>query len=290
MARIGISLHRFREEAVETGREVARWCIENGHSPVIQSTDEPALVAGGTLEGIAVAESFAEVDLLVSIGGDGTMLRSVRLLEGRCIPVIGVNVGTLGFLAAVEREGVLQALEAVLRGRVEVDYRHDDRMLLAVQVWSSGSYAGSHLALNEVVIEKKEPGHTVRIAVEIDRDAFTTYAADGLIVSTPTGSTAYSLSARGPVLSPAMRAVLVTPVSPHMLFDRSLVLDRSETVRMEVLGHRSVNVAVDGDLVHSLRPGDVVEVAAAEETVRFVKFTGTRFHSILKSKFGLADR
>ena len=146
------------------------------------------------------------------------------------------------------------------------------------------------LALNEVVIEKKEAGHTVRLGVDIDKAPFITYAADGLIISTPTGSTAYSMSARGPILSPRLRALLMTPVSPHMLFDRSMVLDPSEAVRVEVLGHREVNVATDGGLVHSLRPGDVVEVRAAQEVARFMRFEEQRFHQVLKSKFGLNDR
>lgn len=148
----------------------------------------------------------------------------------------------------------------------------------------------NHLALNEVVIEKRDTGHTVRLDVDIDRAPFTTYAADGLIIATPTGSTAYSMSARGPILSPRLRALLVTPVSPHMLFDRSLVLDPRETVRVEVQGHRQVNVATDGDLVHTLKPGDVIEVRAAEEVARFMRFEEQRFHQVLKSKFRLSDR
>jgi NAD+ kinase len=126
--------------------------------------------------------------------------------------------------------------------------------------------------------------------VDIDKAPFTTYAADGLIIATPTGSTAYSMSARGPILSPRLRALLVTPVSPHMLFDRSMVLDPSESIRVEVLGHRSVSVAIDGALVHTLSPGDVIEIKAAEEVARFVRFEESRFHQILKTKFGLSDR
>ena len=163
-------------------------------------------------------------------------------------------------------------------------------MLLEIAMWSSGARLSNHLALNEVVIEKREAGHTVRLGVDIDKVPFTTYAADGLILATPTGSTAYSMSARGPILSPRMNAMLMTPVSPHMLFDRSIVLDSSESVRIEILGHRHVNVATDGDLLHTLKPGDVVEVRAANEVARFMRFEEQRFHQILKSKFGLSDR
>ena len=289
MARVGIAIHRFREDAVSVGRDIALWCAANGHSCVSSAGDLPVLEAAGAA-GIDADDVMDDVDVLVSIGGDGTMLRSVRSLEGRSTPVIGVNVGLLGYLTGVERGSAVEALGVFLNGSEGAEYSFDDRMLVRVRTWSAGSYTGEYLALNEIVVEKKETGHTVRLAVDVDGAPFTTYAADGLIVASPTGSTAYSMSARGPILSPRMRALLVTPVSPHMLFDRALVLDPSERIRIEVLGHRSVNVASDGELVHSLRPGDVVEVGAADEFARFVRFGATRFHQILKSKFGLADR
>ncbi|MFM1790960.1 MAG: inorganic polyphosphate/ATP-NAD kinase [Actinomycetota bacterium] len=289
MARVGIAIHRFREDAVSVGRDIAVWCAANGHSCVSSGADLPVLTSAGA-PGISSDDVFEDVDVLVSIGGDGTMLRSVRSLGGRATPVIGVNVGLLGYLTGVEQASAVEALGIFLNGECGKQYSFDDRMLVRVRVWTGGSYVGEHFALNEIVVEKKEAGHTVRLAVDIDGAHFTTYAADGLIVASPTGSTAYSMSARGPILSPRMRALLVTPVSPHMLFDRALVLDSTERIRIEVLGHRSVNVASDGELVHSLRPGDVVEVDAAEEFARFVRFEETRFHQILKSKFGLADR
>ena len=144
--------------------------------------------------------------------------------------------------------------------------------------------------MNEGVLEKHEAGHTVRLAVSIDGAPFTSYAADGLIVATPTGSTAYSLSARGPVVSPRHRALLLTPVSPHMLFDRSLVLDPDELVEVEVIGHRPVAVSIDGQRVASLAEGDTVRFSASSATAQFVRFGRRRFHQILKSKFGLSDR
>lgn len=289
MALIGIAIHRFREDAVSVGAEISRWCSAHGHSCTASTADLPVLVAAGAVD-VAGDDGLAGIDVLVSIGGDGTMLRAVRTLDGRPVPVIGVNVGLLGYLAGVEPGHAVAALSSFLGGARDVDWRIEDRMLARVQAWASGSYLGEHRALNEVVLEKRETGQTVRLAVEIDGAPFNTYAADGLIVATPTGSTAYSMSARGPILSPRLRALLLTPVSPHMLFDRSLVLDGAERIRIEVLGHRSVNIASDGEVIHSLRPGDVVEVDAAQEVARFVKFEDMRFHQILKSKFGLADR
>lgn len=285
MTSIGIAVHRFRPEALELARTVCQWASAASIGVVIDESD--ALVVDSP---VASTGDISTVDVLVCIGGDGTMLRAVRALGGAPVPIIGVNLGMLGYLATVEQDGLIEALEAWRLGTAGDGYHHDDRMLIEVAMWSQGARLANLLALNEVVVEKKDAGHTVRLGVDIDKAPFTTYAADGVIIATPTGSTAYSMSARGPILSPRLRALLLTPVSPHMLFDRSMVLDPRETVRIEVLGHRSVHVATDGDFVHTLHPGDVIEVRAADEVARFVRFEERRFHHVLKTKFGLNDR
>jgi NAD+ kinase len=285
VSRIGLAVHRFRPDALELARVIARWAVEHNCVAVIDEADALVIDAPDAQVG-----DISTTDVLVSIGGDGTMLRAVRALAGAPVPIIGVNLGLLGYLATVEQEAVVDALDAWKNGLIGSHFDYDDRMLVEVVLWSNGARLANLLALNEVVIEKKDAGHTVRLGVDIDKAPFTTYAADGLIIATPTGSTAYSMSARGPILSPRLRALLVTPVSPHMLFDRSMVLDPSESIRVEVLGHRSVSVAIDGALVHTLSPGDVIEIKAADEVARFVRFEERRFHQILKTKFGLNDR
>jgi NAD+ kinase len=285
MSRIGIAVHRFRPDALDVVRSIAEWASTHSSQVVVEESDAPSINSPHVEVG-----DVGSADVLVAVGGDGTMLRAVRSLNGRVVPVIGINLGLLGYLTGVEQDSVLEALDSWRTGTLGQDFHYDDRMLLEIAMWSAGARLSNHLALNEVVIEKRDAGHTVRLGVDIDKVPFTTYAADGLILATPTGSTAYSMSARGPILSPRMKAMLMTPVSPHMLFDRSIVLDASEAVRIEVLGHRHVNVATDGDLVHTLKPGDVIEVRAAEEVARFMRFEEQRFHQVLKSKFGLSDR
>ena len=285
MSRIGLAVHRFRPDALAIARQVAEWAHSHGIVTVVDEADAKAVDSP-----LASVGEVGSCDLLVSVGGDGTMLRAVRSLSGAEVPIVGVNLGMLGYLATVEQDSVIAALDTWRTGHEGSDYHFDDRMLLEVAMWSNGARLANLLALNEVVVEKRDAGHTVRLGVDIDRVPFTTYAADGLIVATPTGSTAYSMSARGPVLSPRLRALLVTPVSPHMLFDRSLVLDPAEAVRVEIQGHRHVNVAIDGELVHTLKPCDVVEIRAAGEVARFMRFEERRFHQVLKSKFGLNDR
>jgi NAD+ kinase len=155
---------------------------------------------------------------------------------------------------------------------------------------ADGTLVSHRTALNEATVEKTVPGHTVRIATFIDERPFVTYAADGLLVCTPTGSTAYNLSARGPVLSPRLRAIVVTPVSPHMLFDRPLVLDPAERLRLDVEEPRSAVLVVDGITVSTLEPGDSVECREGDQPARLVTLGSTDFHSILRAKFHLADR
>jgi NAD+ kinase len=245
------------------------------------------------LRSLAADDPPGSAELLISLGGDGTMLRAVHLLDGAPVPIIGVNVGLLGYLAEVEPEGLVPALERFFAGpeHDRGDWQIEERMMLDAVVQPTGGAAAQQWrALNEGVLEREEPGHTVRLQVRIDGAPFTSYAADGLIVATPTGSTAYSLSARGPVVSPRHRALLLTPVSPHMLFDRSLVLDPDESIEMEVIGHRPVVLSIDGRRECELLEGDVARFTSSECTARFVRFGRRRFHQILKTKFGLADR
>jgi len=279
-----ITAHHERTEAAALARSATAWLRAAGHEVWMPEVDAAAL----HLAGVGSDRSPADAELVVSLGGDGTMLRTVQLLDGIEVPIIGVNVGLLGYLAEVEPPAMITALERYLAG----EYIVESRMMLSVSVERVGPDAPTPpwRALNEAVLEKHEPGHTVRLLVWIDGAPFTSYAADGMIVATPTGSTAYSLSARGPVVSPAHRAMLLTPVSPHMLFDRSLVLDPDEEIKIEVMGHRPVDLSLDGRRVSSLSEGDVVKCRPAEESAMFVRFGRRRFHQILKAKFGLTDR
>jgi NAD+ kinase len=240
------------------------------------------------------ARNLGDADLVVALGGDGTMLRAVNALDGSAVPLLGVNIGHLGYLTEVDPDDAVTAVERFVMGSEAGGWHLDERMLLSVEVsrTAAGPAAGPSRwrALNEAVVEKSAAGHTARLLARIDGAPFTSYAADGLIVATPTGSTAYSLSARGPVVSPRHRALLLTPVSPHMLFDRTLVLDPTESVELEVLGHRTAELVIDGQVVTALAEGDVVRCRSAIETARFVRFGPHHYHQILKKKFGLNDR
>lgn len=274
--------HHERPEASVHAASIASWCAQNE----VEFWMPPSDAAQLELPQHGSDRAAADADVVVSLGGDGTMLRSVELLAGADVPLIGVNLGSLGYLTEVEPDAMTDAFDRFALGSEAGEWHLDERMMLDVAV--NDVVIGR--ALNEAVVEKNTSGHTVRLLARIDGDPFTHYEADGLIVSTPTGSTAYSLSARGPIVSPQHRAILLTPVSPHMLFDRSLVLSPNEVVEIEVAGHRRADVAVDGQHGGVLEPGDVVKCSPSSATAKFVRFGAYRYHQILKSKFGLTDR
>lgn len=281
MTSVLLVAHHERAEAHQLVRTAADWLAGKGIAAAMVRADAEAIGLGD----LGNDEIVDQASLCISLGGDGTMLRAVHLVADRGTPILGVNVGLLGYLTEVEPAALESALERWAAGAQTGRWQIEERMMLDV------SLAGSRwTALNEAVVERREPGHTVRVLVHIDDAPFTSYAADGMIVSTPTGSTAYSLSARGPVVSPTHRAILVTPVAPHMLFDRTLVLGPDETVALELLGHRSAVLTIDGQLVTDLSEGQTVVVRAAGGVARLIRMGERRFHHILKAKFGLADR
>lgn len=280
MATVAVVPHHHRPEAAELARRAVEWLVEWGHEVRVPEPDAGA--AKLAQWAWPTDELGAGLDLAVALGGDGTMLYTVDLVCGSDVPVLGVKVGQLGYLTEVEPAGLRNALERFFAG----DYHVEERMTLEVETMVEAT-GTRRMALNEAVLEKTISGHTVRLAMSINDEPFLTTAADGLIVSTPTGSTAYNFSARGPIVSPRLRGLVVTPVSPHTLFDRSLVLDDDEWVRLEVLDGRPAAFVVDGQSLGTLAPGDAVVCRAGKHDARFVTLEGRDFHQILKAKFGL---
>ena len=270
MSTIGFVTHP-RPEARAVADEAASWLAGEGHRVWHSGSDEPR----------------PDLDLAVSVGGDGTMLRTVDLVASSDVPILGVNVGHLGYLTRVEPSGLRLALERFLTG----EYTVESRMTLEVTVTSVGERPPARsFALNDAVIQRTAPGHTVHVGLSTNAGPFIDYAADTLIVATPTGSTAYNLSARGPILSPGLRALVFTPVAPHLLFDRSLVLDAGDCLHLTVLDGRQAELVVDGQTLGVLQSGDRVDCRAGGHDARLVSFAEQDFLGILKAKFGLPDR
>jgi NAD+ kinase len=284
VATVGFVLHRERAQAAELAAAAARWLEGDGHT--VRLPAEDAVLAGMADRGCPEEDLAAGLDVAVSLGGDGTMLRTVDLVAGAGVPILGVNVGQLGYLTVVEPGALRQSLERFLHGEGTIE----ERMLLSVEVARADGERTEQIAFNEAVLEKTPMGHTVRLSVSVDGEFFTTYAADGLIVATPTGSTAYAFSARGPIVAPTHRALLLTPVSPHMLFDRTLVLGPGARLRLTVQGHRPATLSVDGRNLGELGEDDAIVCTAAPRSAHLVTFGTRDFLRILKTKFGLNDR
>ena len=289
MATVGLIVHEHRPEAADLARQAARWLTMGNHR--VRLPKEDAENVGLPEFGCLPEELGAGLDVAVTLGGDGTILRAVNLVSRSGVPLLGVNLGRLGYLADLEPEGLTDALHRVVAG----DYAIEERMMLSVFFQRAGeppvipAVDGDMWALNEVVVERPAAGHTVRVAVEVEDRFWTTYAADGLIVATPTGSTAYAFSAGGPIVSPNVRALIMTPVSAHMPFDRSLIVDARDAVRVEVTD-RPATVVIDGREVGVLEKGDAIICTEAPGSARFVSLGPRDFYGILKTKFGVADR
>jgi NAD+ kinase len=207
------------------------------------------------------------VDLCIALGGDGTMLRVGHLCAPLSIPILGINLGRFGFLTEVRKEDWEQALGKVMTG----DYWLEERMMLRADHLRADKEIGSWEVLNECFIGRGENVRPVDLVTEIDERYLTTYVADGLIVATPTGSTAYALAAGGPILPPELRNVVIVPVAPHLSVDRAIVLHEGSSVRVEVQTDHQAILSVDGGAPIVLEDRDRVEVRAAENVVQFVR-------------------
>ncbi|MFW2381421.1 MAG: NAD(+)/NADH kinase, partial [Acidimicrobiales bacterium] len=246
MTTIGIVLHHHRPEVLDLVVRALEWCEEC--KVVVRMPKVDAELINHAELGVD-EESFAEgIDLCLSFGGDGTMLRATHLVVDHQVPLLGVNAGDLGYLAETDPDQLETSLSAWRDGELVIE----ERMMVEV-LDSDGQRLG--LALNEAVVERAESGHIVSLLATIGDQRFTTYKADGLIVATPTGSTAYSLSAGGPVVEPDFEALVVVPVAAHMIFNRPLVLAPSTEVRLDVEGYRAGVVTLDGRVVATIDPG-----------------------------------
>lgn len=221
---------------------------------------------GSTWDVEAVAKEIAALDLLVTLGGDGSILRAARMACSHGVPVLGVNMGRLGFLTELEPTG----WEAVLPRLLAGDYWIEERMMLYAE-YHRGETCRGYEALNDVVVSRGSLARIVRLETHIDGSFLSTYAADGLIVATPTGSTAYAFAAGGPVLPPQLKNILLQPIAPHLSMDRAIVLSQGAVVKILVHTDHQAILTVDGQFEYELRDGDWVMVQASRNVSRFLR-------------------
>jgi NAD+ kinase len=285
--RIGVVGHPRYSTLPTTLRQLTHIARQEGLELFFEKELQQLSVSGELLTDDAVVE----LDMLLTLGGDGTLLRGARSVAPFGIPVLGVNFGHLGFLTSVAPEELEQALHAVAAGRVFFD----ERMVLSVVAQTvTGEVRGEFLALNDAVLHRGGVARMIRMSVRAHGEEVGTYSADGIILATPTGSTAYSLSAGGPIVSPSVHCIIATPISPHTLAVRPLVLPADETVTVEVLSpEEHIILTVDGQVGAMLAPGDRLVVRRAPLPLRLVRLEGQTFFSTLRRKLrwgGLEER
>lgn len=280
--RIGLVVHGGRDSSREAAAKAARILDDLGVEVVVERERAlPRTPATAVREEVLVED----LDLAVSLGGDGTFLRAAHLCRDRGVPVLGINAGRLGFLAEVERDDLGGALEAV----VEERYTVMERPTLRVTVETGDGDRVHHgWALNEVSVEKTARQRLLLMDVRVSGTMFARVPADALVVATATGSTAYALSAGGPIVSPEVEATLVVPVAPHTLFDRTLVAGPSELVRVDVLAEQEpAVVSCDGRDPIEVPPGGHVTAIGGGRPVRVARVEPLDFYGLVRHKFGL---
>lgn len=285
-ARIGIVTKPNEPRAAEIAARIARWAAEHEINLFVNDRVKESDLPGGIFS--ASAREIADhCDVLVALGGDGTMIATARLVSGRGTPVLGVNLGTLGYLTEFTIDDVLPALEYVMRG----DYEIDRRLMLEWRVLRDGDQVGAGTALNDVVVNKSALARIIDIDCTVGGQYVTTYRADGLILSTPTGSTAYNLSAGGPIIAPGVEAIGIAPICPHALTNRPLVLPHYSEIRLRInTREQEVMLTSDGQTGMPLVADDRVELRKSARTFNTIAAKDRDYFEILRSKLKWSGR
>jgi len=276
---VGLIVNYKKEKTQETACRIIDWLNSKKLKVRIEGNMGKEL---GKEELNCPTEKFLkEVDLIISLGGDGTLLRAARLAAVEDIPVFGVNLGGLGFLTQIGINDLEKSLEKLYQGR----YFLDERMMLNCTVKRREEEIGKFTALNDVVIGKGAFARIICLATYINNDYVITYSADGLVVSTSTGSTAYSLSAGGPILNPNINSIILTPICPHTLSARPLIIGENDQVKIKLeSSEEKVMVTIDGQEGFVLKPKDEVMIKRSEHKARLITFKEKSFYAILREK------
>jgi NAD+ kinase len=277
MKSIGIIANVKKELTKGVVEEIIEWADKNGFDFFI--CEELTPLVGHGEKSLSGAELGKESDVLISLGGDGTMLASARAVGQHQTPILGINLGGVGFLTEINSNDLCNALNKLKRG----DYFIEKRMVLETEV--EGIKKLDQYGLNDVVLDKGEVARLFLLHLYLQDEFICSYSADGLIVSTPTGSTAYCLAAGGPIINPRMNAIIVSPICPHTLASRSIVFSENETLKVVVeLSSRHAVLTIDGQVAFKLKSGSSVLIRKAKHSVNLVKFRDRSFYDILRTK------
>jgi NAD+ kinase len=283
---VGLIAKPRSERAATLVPELIAWLDKRG---VAVRLDEECAIYASRADGLSRAEVAAQTQLLVVLGGDGTLLSAARASlgrDGRDLPLFAVNLGGLGFLTAIKIEELYPQLERALEG----DYRVARRRMLHAEQWRGDRRIASHEALNDVVFTKAEIARMIDLEVHVDHHFVCVYKADGLIISTPTGSTAYSLSAGGPIMFPSVAATAITPICPHTLTNRPVIVPDESEIQVTVLYSSPTYMTIDGQVGEILEPGDRIVCRRSEHCISLVQPPEVLFFDVLREKLKWGER
>ncbi len=281
---VNVTRLRERPQMVRQAKQAVHALVQ--HAAAVLVSEEAAAILGFPKLGCAEDDLGRRADLLVVLGGDGTILRGARLAATRGTPVVGVNMGGFGFLAELSTDELLDAVPDLVSGRFELD----ERMMLAAEVQHTHE-PQTLLALNDMVVTKTGVARVLWLHISVNDEDLASYPADGVIVATPTGSTAYSLSAGGPILHPRVAAMVITPISPHTFNARSLVVGENDVIMIEVAPPAAgAMLTADGRVSISLEEAPGVRVQRATQTTRFARLRPPSFYRILRTKLAWGGR
>ncbi|MBN1255365.1 MAG: NAD(+)/NADH kinase [Deltaproteobacteria bacterium] len=277
MKRIGIIAKRNKPEAVQVVKELVGWLKDHK----VECFVEPEMAQSVSHASLEVKEMPRAVDMVIVLGGDGTLLAAARALQKKHIPILGVNLGGLGFLTESTLDELYPMLEAILRG----EYKTDERMLLDVRVWRKEKVIEEFTVLNDVVINKGALARIIELETMVDNAHLTTFRADGLIIATPTGSTGYSLSAGGPIVYPSLQSIIITPICPHNLTNRPIIVPKEASIRVTLCSaEHEVFLTLDGQVGFKMQLNDRVEIKRSEGGINLIKSPSRGYFEVLRTK------
>ncbi|MGD9851238.1 MAG: NAD(+)/NADH kinase [Nitrospirales bacterium] len=262
--------------------QVQRWVHEQGKATIVDNENANGIPNKPSPTRLRIE---AEADLLIVLGGDGTMLSGARLVERRSLPILGVNMGGLGFLTETTFEDLPKALTKIVAG----EFQLDTRLMLHVELHREGKVIETYSALNDMVISKGHLARMIATKVWVDQAFMTNLRGDGLLVATPTGSTAYSLSAGGPILDPRLEVLLINPICPHTLSHRPFLASSQAPVTIELTSPEGAMATIDGQIGTEMSQGDMVKIRASPHRTQLIRFPDRNYFEVLRSKLKWGD-
>lgn len=277
-ANVGLIVNYYKRQPVQLGKEITQWLQQN-NIQVFAPKEEAQIL--NIANGLDNHDFCKKVEAVIVLGGDGTFLRAARILAGSEKPILGVNLGYLGFLTEIEVGEIYHYLQKMLEG----DFYIEERMMLTGKVLRNGEWVGKFQALNDFVINKGSFARLITLEAFLGDEFVASYSADGIIISTPTGSTAYSLSAGGPIVHPTLDVCILTPICPHSLYARPIIIPPEKIVKVQVRAVKAeAMLTVDGQYGFSLKNQDEVWIEKADYVTKLIKVKGTQFFQIMRKK------